>query len=306
MEHAQLRAIRAGVGRTGSWLLVVSAALAAACVPEPMLGRLTPDRNTPPTGNPPPGLPAPFLMTGPGGPRGVEDLVAQVVRSIPHDPEAFTQGLVYHQGQVFESTGLEGASSLRRLDLESGNIAQKVPIPAPLFGEGLALVGNLLVQLTWKNGRALVWEANDLWPVREYRYAGEGWGLCHDGTRLVMSDGSDRLTFRDPETFTRIGEVAVVSGGQPVRNLNELECVGNLVYANVWGADHIARIDVQTGQVTAWIDASGLLSPEQREKAEVLNGIAHLPERGSFLLTGKYWPCMFEVQLVPRSAAPIR
>jgi glutaminyl-peptide cyclotransferase len=225
------------------------------------------------------------------------------VASYPHDPNAFTEGLLYDQGHLYESTGLEGASSLRLMEADSGHVLQQANIAAPLFGEGLASVGNVLIQLTWKDGRAIVWDRDTFRPLQEHQYAGEGWGLCFDGLRLVMSDGSDRLTFREATTFTRIGEVAVTSAGEPVRELNELECVGGLVYANVWHRDEIARIDAQSGDVIAWIDASGLLPPEVRARVDVLNGIAYVPERRTFLLTGKYWPRTFEVQFVPRGTA---
>ncbi len=237
------------------------------------------------------------------GPRRVEELVTRVVRVYPHDTKAFTQGLVYFDGGLYESTGLLGRSSIRRVDPDSGAVQAEVALDPDLFGEGLARVGDELVQLTWKNGRAFVWNLSNLQRVREHAYPGEGWGLCHDGRRLIMSDGSDRLVFRDPRSFEEGGGVRVVRAGQPVRQLNELECVDGTVYANIWGSDHIARIDPGSGEVTGWIDASGLLDGSERAETDVLNGIAYVPERGTFLITGKLWPRVFEVQFVGRPPA---
>jgi glutamine cyclotransferase len=172
-------------------------------------------------------------------------------------------------------------------------------LPADLFGEGAARVGGRLVQLTWQNKRALVWNLATWSKEREFSYQGEGWGLCFDGRHLVMSDGSDTLALRDPESFARVGEIVVRRAGQPLRNLNELECVEGIVYANVWQDSHIARIDARTGEVTGWIDASGLLAPEEARAADVLNGIAYLPATGHLVVTGKLWPRIFEVEIVP-------
>ncbi len=232
--------------------------------------------------------------------RAPEQLVVKVRASFPHDPGAFTQGLVYYRGRLYESTGLNGRSSVRRVDPRSGRVEAQTALEPTFFGEGLARVGEQLWQLTWKDGRAFVWGLEDLHPVGQHRYPGEGWGLCFDGRRLVMSDGTSRLAFRDPATFERTGGVTVEHDGQPVRHLNELECVGGAVYANIWQEERIVRIDPDTGRVTAWIDASGLLAPEQRAGVDVLNGIAYVPERGTFLLTGKLWPRLFEVELVRR------
>jgi glutamine cyclotransferase len=230
---------------------------------------------------------------------GVEELRVRVVRVVPHDRGAFTQGLLFHDGRLYESTGLNGQSSVRRVDPASGRVEAQVPLDARLFGEGLARVGGHLIQLTWKNGQALYWSLASLTHEREVSYEGEGWGLCFDGKRLIMSDGSDRLTFRDPETFTSVGGIWVRRAGVPVRSLNELECEGGVLYANIWQDSHIARIDPQTGEVTGWIDASGLLSQEDRQGADVLNGIAAVPGTRRLLLTGKLWPRAFEVELVP-------
>lgn len=222
---------------------------------------------------------------------------ATVLHSYPHDPSAFTQGLLVHEGKLYESTGLNGRSSLRRVDLASGVVEQQVDLPASFFGEGLARVGSRLIQLTWQNHVALVWDLATFKKEREIAYEGEGWGLCFDGKRLIMSDGSSHLTFRDPSTFAEIGRIEVRREGAPVHNLNELECVDGVVFANIWQDDHIARIDVQTGWVTAWIDAAGLLSPAESQGTDVLNGIAYLPATGNLLVTGKLWPRTFEIRL---------
>ena len=227
------------------------------------------------------------------------NLRLKVVRTFPHDPKAFTQGLLFFDGKFYESTGLNRRSSLRRVDPDSGVVEQRVDLPWDLFGEGVARVGGQLIQLTWQNGRALVWNLATLRKEREISYQGEGWGLCFDGRRLIMSDGSDKLALRDPESFARVGEIVVRRAGQPVRNLNELECVEGVVYANIWQDSHIARIDARTGEVTGWIDASGLLAPEEARYADVLNGIAYLPASGHLALTGKLWPRIFEVEVVP-------
>ncbi|HEY0709225.1 MAG TPA: glutaminyl-peptide cyclotransferase [Polyangia bacterium] len=234
-------------------------------------------------------------------PRASQDLTTMVINRFPHDRGAFTQGLLYANGKLYESTGLVGRSSLRRVDLTTGQVETEKTVEAPLFAEGLALAGDELFQLSWQNGRALVWRLDTFERVREHSYSGEGWGLTFDGQRLIMSDGGPRLTFRDLKTFAASGGIDVTRAGRPVPNLNELEWAEGHVYANVWQSESIVRIDPATGEVTATIDASGLLSPEERQNTDVLNGIAYVPERGTFFITGKYWPRLFEVKFVPRS-----
>jgi glutaminyl-peptide cyclotransferase len=239
-------------------------------------------------------VPAPAAIMVP------EALRVRVVRTYPHATDAFTQGLVYHEGWLYESTGLVGRSSVRKVELETGKVVQRADVPAGLFAEGLARVGKRLWQLTWHDGQVLVWDMERLDHQSTRRYEGEGWGLCHDGTHLVMSDGSDRLTFRNPRTFEVERHVRVTKVDRPVRRLNELECAEGAVYANVWQSEEIVRIDPATGRVTAVIDASGLLSPQEARGVDVLNGIAYVPERRRFLLTGKLWPKLFEVTFEPR------
>ena len=229
----------------------------------------------------------------------IEELRVEVVERYPHARDAFTQGLLWHDNMLYESTGQRGESSLRLVDLVSGQSHRRIELEFSHFGEGLALVGERLIQLTWTAGKALIYRKGDFQRIGEFDYQGQGWGLCYDGKRLIMSDGSAKLTFRDPETFAAIGQVRVTIRGRPQTRLNELECVDGQVYANVWEYDQIVRIDPETGRVTAIVDARGLLESSERRRVDVLNGIAYMPERQRFLLTGKYWPYLYEVRFVP-------
>jgi glutaminyl-peptide cyclotransferase len=219
----------------------------------------------------------------------------KVLASVPHDVAAYTQGLVWSEGALYESAGQYGQSSLRQVDPKTGKVLRSVQVPPRYFAEGLARVGDRLLQLTWQEGTALVYDLATFEQRSELPYSGEGWGLCFDGRRLILSDGSNHLSFRDPATFATTGGVNVLLDGRPAMQLNELECVDGAVYANVWQSDDILRIDPETGRVNAVIDASGLLTPQEAARAEVLNGIAYKPETKTFLITGKYWPRMFEV-----------
>ena len=222
-------------------------------------------------------------------------LAVNVHRALGHDPGAFTQGLLWHDGKLFESTGRRGLSELRQLDPATGRVERRVPISRMHFGEGLARVADQFVMLTWHAERAYVFGVDDFSRLGFKRYRGEGWGLCHDGARFVMSDGSSTLAFRETGSFTVVGSVAVTASGRPVAGLNELECVDGAVYANVFGQDFLVRIDPATGKVTALIDASGLLAADETVGADVLNGIAFDPDTARFYVTGKLWPRMFEV-----------
>ena len=228
----------------------------------------------------------------------VRTLRVDVLRELSHERDAYTQGLVWWDDQLFESTGRYGDSTLRRLDPQTGRVEQRIGVADEYFGEGLALVARRLIMLTWTSERAFTFDRDSFALGETFPYQGEGWGLCYDGNRLVMSDGSDRLTFRDPDTFEQIGEQRVRLRGQPLRRLNELECVDGVVYANVWEEDFLVRIDPETGRVTDYIDATGLLQGDDRLGAEVLNGIAYDPTAETFYLTGKWWPKMFEVRFV--------
>jgi glutaminyl-peptide cyclotransferase len=232
-------------------------------------------------------------------PGDVATWVPEVVARIPHDPEAFTQGLVVDGDVVWESTGLYGESTLRRTDRETGDVAASAPLDPDQFGEGLELVDGRLIQLTWQEETALVWDPATLELTGSYAYEGEGWGLCaHDDDRLLMSNGTSTLTHRDPETFEPLDEVEVTREGAPVPNLNELECVDGLVFANVWLTDEIVVIGPD-GAVVAVIDASALDEELSGVPGrDVLNGIAFDPDSDTFLLTGKLWPSTFEARFV--------
>lgn len=229
--------------------------------------------------------------------RPIEQLKVRVLQTRPHDATSYTQGLVWSEGKLYESAGQYGRSDLREVDPETGAVRRKEALPDNYFGEGLALAGTRLFQLTWREGVAFTWDLATFTKGPEFHYAGEGWGLCHDGKRLIRSDGTDVLSFHDPATFGEIGRLSVRRAGQPVFYLNELECVGSEVYANVYQTDEIVRIDAATGEVTASIDASGLITAQERQAgAEVLNGIAWNPEKKVFYVTGKYWSELFEVR----------
>ena len=227
-------------------------------------------------------------------------LAPQVLNEYPHDSSAFTQGLLWDDGYLYESTGLWGQSSLRRVDIETGVPETTISLDETYFAEGLERVGNRLIQLTWQAGLAFVYDFDSFEHIDAFEYEGEGWGLCYDGRYLFMSDSTSRLSIRDPESFELIFRGAVTLEGQviPPQLLNELECVGEHIYANAWNTDYIFRIDKFTGVITAVIDASGLLTAAERDalsSGSVLNGIAYNDEAETFYITGKNWPKLFEV-----------
>ncbi len=221
-----------------------------------------------------------------------------VLEEIAHDPNAFTQGLEISGATLFEGTGLAGASQMRELDPSTGAVRREESVPNSYFAEGITVVGDRIWQLTYRDGVAVEWDRVTLAPIREVPLSGEGWGLCYDGTRLVRSDGTNRLSFHDPDGLTQTGDVEVTKDGQALNGLNELECVDGRVWANVWPTDKIVRIDPGTGAVDLVVDAAGLRARGIPPSAQVLNGIAHV-QGTEFLLTGKYWPKMFRVQLDP-------
>jgi glutaminyl-peptide cyclotransferase len=227
-----------------------------------------------------------------------------VVHVFPHDPGAFTQGLVYVDGHLYESTGRNGRSSLRMVDVQTGRVLQRHDLPAQYFGEGLTNWGSDLVQLTWKSGTAFVYDRFSFAPRRTAHYPWEGWGLTQDGRNLIFSDGSSVLRFVDPQSFRELRRISVRdAGGRPLLNLNELEYVRGEVYANIWQTDWIVRISPRTGQVLGWIDLSGLMDKSQLTDPDaVLNGIAYDPQSERLFVTGKLWPKLFEIKLV-RGAA---
>ncbi|MFD1787964.1 glutaminyl-peptide cyclotransferase [Sphingomonas floccifaciens] len=224
----------------------------------------------------------------------------EVVARYPHDASAFTQGLVWHDGSLFESTGKEGRSEVRHVALADGRVLMRRTIPAAQFGEGLARYGKTLVSLTWKDGIAYRWDATSLKPMGTRRYPGEGWGLATLGDTLVLSDGTPALRFLDPETLAERRRVSVTLRGKPIDQLNELEVVDGQVFANIWQTDYIVAIDPKDGHVTRIIDA-GALTREvaARDPDAVLNGIAWDARHKRLFLTGKLWPTLFEVKLVP-------
>jgi glutamine cyclotransferase len=227
----------------------------------------------------------------------------EVVRTYPHDPEAFTQGLIYLDGFLYESTGLNGKSSVRKVKLETGEVLQRRDVDARYFAEGMTDWQGTLVQLTWQTRIGFVYDLATLAPKRTFGYLGEGWGLTHDATRLIMSDGTAALRFLDPATLTETGRVTVTDRNQPVTRLNELEFVKGEVYANVWGTDSIVKIAPETGHVTGWINLAGILPAADRTPgADVLNGIAYDAAGDRLFVTGKQWPKLFEVRLIRRGS----
>jgi glutamine cyclotransferase len=225
----------------------------------------------------------------------------EVIKAYPHDTRAFTQGLVFHQGVLYESTGMNGSSSLRRVELETGKVLKKIDVPARFFAEGLALFNGRLYQLTWQTQLGFVYDLDSFDKLREFSYAGEGWGLTCDAQSLIMSDGSSRLRFLNPDTFKVQRLVTVQDNGRDVLQINELEYIKGEIYANVWMTDRIARIDPQSGKVNAWIDLSGIIPPDDRpDPMAVLNGIAYDEASDRLFVTGKYWPKLFEIKLKQR------
>jgi glutaminyl-peptide cyclotransferase len=225
----------------------------------------------------------------------------RVVQVFPHDPRAFTQGLVFRDGFLYESTGLEGKSELRKVRLETGEVVERRAVDARYFAEGLADFGDRLFQLTWRSQIGFVYGLQDFKPQRTFNYVGEGWGLASDAKRLVMSDGTATLRFIDPASLRETGRMQVTEQGRPISNLNELEVVKGQIFANVWQSDHVVMIEPSDGRVAGRIDLTGLLPFEDRPGVDVLNGIAWDRERDRLFVTGKWWPKLFEIQLVKRS-----
>jgi glutamine cyclotransferase len=223
----------------------------------------------------------------------------RVVHVFPHDPQAFTQGLVYLDGVFYEGTGLNGRSSIRKVKIENGEVLQIQKIDSQYFGEGIAVLGDTIFELTWQSGIGFLYDRASFQRKGTFTYRGEGWGLTHDGKRLIMSDGSAFLQFLDPATQKVVSRLEVRDGGRPVLNLNELEYVKGEIFANVWQTNRIARISPRTGRVTGWIDLTGLLSAREAEGTDVMNGIAYDAARDRLFVTGKLWPKVFEIRIVP-------
>jgi len=226
----------------------------------------------------------------------------RVVETFPHDSQAFTQGLVFVNGILYEGTGLRGRSTLRRVELETGHILQVRDLQAQYFGEGVTIYDNNIIQLTWQSNIGFVYDKESFELLREFSYSTEGWGITYDGEHLIMSDGTSTLRFLDPNTFSEISRIEVYEGDNPVTRLNELEYIKGEIYANVWMTDNIARISPETGQVTGWIDLKGLLTPEDyKQPVDVLNGIAFDKKNERLFVTGKLWPKLFEIELIPQN-----
>ena len=234
----------------------------------------------------------------PSGPAPVYGF--RVVRSFPHDRGAFTEGLFFRNGQLYESTGLNGRSSIRRVELETGRVLQQRDIAAAYFGEGIVADGDRLVELTWRSQTGFTYDLKTFKPLGAFHYPGEGWALTSDGRRLIMSDGTAQLRFLDPATLKETGRLPVTDAGEPVTNLNELEWVRGEIWANIWTTDRIARIDPASGRVVGWIDLRGLLPAADRQGGEdVLNGIAYDRAGDRVFVTGKQWPRVFQIALTP-------
>ena len=249
---------------------------------------------------------APYKNPGAPAPTNSDSLQiamysCEVIHTWPHDRKAFTQGLVFHQGALLESTGLNGHSTLRRVELLTGRVLQQIQLPSQYFAEGLALVGSNLFQLTWQNEKCFVYDLESFRQEKEFVYSGEGWGLTTDSQSLIMSNGTDQLRFLDPKTFTVTRTVKVGAAGRPLHRLNELEYVKGEIFANIWQTDVIARIDPGTGNVLGLIDCSGLLLPSDYAPGiDVLNGIAYDSADDRLFITGKHWPKLFEIKLRPK------
>lgn len=228
----------------------------------------------------------------------------RVINSFPHDPAAFTQGLVIDEGYLYESTGKNGKSSLRKVELTSGKILNQYNLPDEYFGEGMTIFQEKIIQLTWKSKTGFVYSREDFTPLQQFSYSTEGWGMTHDNSRLIMSDGTANLFFLNPDTFELTGSILIQDGDTPVTRLNELEYINGKIFANIWLTDKIAIIDPQKGKVVSWIDLTGILQVEPGVKMDVLNGIAYDEIQNRLFITGKFWPTLFEIELVPRTDKP--
>lgn len=227
----------------------------------------------------------------------VEELDYQLLNSYPHDPQAFTQGLEVYNGFLYEGTGLYGSSSLRKVEIKSGQVIKKIELEPEYFGEGITILNEKIYQLSWKEEKAFVYDL-DFNLVQTFNYQGEGWGLANNGEQLIMSDGSEFIYFRDPNSFEITDKVAVTSGQNRIKNINELEYQDGYIYANIWQTDYIVKINPQTGKLRGLLDLSNILEIENPEEIDVLNGIAFDPEEENFLVTGKLWPKLFRIEII--------
>lgn len=226
----------------------------------------------------------------------------KIVNTYPHDTNSLTQGLIFDAGVLYESTGLMGRSTVKIVDLKTGKTLKSHELPDNYFGEGIAIIENKIIQLTWRSKTGFVYDKKTLNLIKKFSYQTQGWGITYDGKYLIISDGSAVLYFMDPNTFKVVGTLEVHGDSGKVSKLNELEYINGEIYANIWGIEKIARINPKTGRVTAWIDLSGLLSDQDKKnRVDVLNGIAFNSDKGSLFVTGKLWPKLFEIELVPKN-----
>ena len=251
-------------------------------------------------------LPSPLLSeekVGVPSPRTDDVMVYsyKIINSYPHDSNAFTQGFVAHEGFLYEGTGIRRRSTIRRTELSTGEVLQSHTLPDSLFGEGITIFGNELIQLTWRSRTGLVYDKRSFSVLRTFHYDSEGWGITHDGKRLIMSDGTAALYFLNPETFAVTGKITVHDKKGPVTMLNELEYIRGDIYANVWRTHTIAIIDPQTGRVRGWIDLEGLTRHAGGDTTlKTLNGIAYDEKTNRMFVTGKLWPEIYEIELHPQ------
>jgi glutamine cyclotransferase len=222
-----------------------------------------------------------------------------IVNTYPHDRNAFTEGLLIDDGVLYESTGLYGSSSLRRVELETGKVLQTYTLSPQYFGEGIAAYEGKIIQLTWQSQMGFVYDESSFESLQEFEYSTEGWGITYDGSHLIMSDGTSKLYFLDPENFQKTGQIEVHDPAGSIDNLNELEYIKGDVYANIWMEERIAIINPQTGQIKGWINMTGLQSTQNQDMNDVLNGIAFDEKADRLFVTGKRWSQLFEIKLIP-------
>ncbi len=228
---------------------------------------------------------------------GLKELNYQILESYDHDPQAFTQGLELYNNQLFEGTGLYGRSSLRKIDLQSGQVLEKIDLDKKYFGEGITILNDKIYQLSWQENTAFVYDLN-FRLLGSYTYQGEGWGLANDGRNLIMSDGSQFIYFRNPENFEIIRKIEVKNTDQKIENINELEFHDGFIYANIWQTDYILKINAANGKAEAFLDLKGILKTDYEGEIDVLNGIAYDPQDNSFLVTGKLWPKIYRIKIL--------
>lgn len=226
----------------------------------------------------------------------IKKLDYQILESYEHDSQAFTQGLEIYKSHLYEGTGLYGRSSLRKVELESGQILKKINLDKKYFGEGITILDDKIYQLSWEENTAFVYDL-DFNLIKSFNYQGEGWGLANDNQHLIMSNGSEYIFFRDPETFELIKKIEVKNGDQKIKNINELEYHAGFIYANIWQTDYIIKINAKTEKVAAYLDLKGILKTNYKGKIDVLNGIAYDPENNNFLITGKLWPKIYRIKI---------